>query len=247
MTTITPLRHTAADDVLVHSLNAAYEDVPSEAELRALEASVLAAIQGGGGGGGAPPVAPKSTPWTTVLTSMLGTGAVAGLVALGVNTLGTDEPVPSVTASVVEVPSAPMPPEENEPSTIAVEAPLPVENAPVRARRPRVEAPVIEAPEETPMEAPTPALVVESEDEMLLLRRATSSLASRPQESLQIAERMEHVAHPEWAEERERVAIEALVRLDRRTEAEARFTRFVSTYPSSAYLPRLRVVLSGSQ
>lgn len=244
MTTEAPLRHTDADDVLVRSLNAAYEDAPSEAELRALEASVLAAIQGGGGGGGAPPVAPKSTPWTTVLTSVLGAGAVAGLVALGVNTLGRDEPVPSVTANGVEVPSAPVLAEESEPQAIAVEAPPPVENAPVRVRRPRVEAPLIESPEEAPVEAPTPALAAESEDEMLLLRRATSSLASRPQESLQITARMEHVAHPEWAEERERVAIEALMRLDRRGEAEARFGRFQTSYPSSAYLPRLRVVLS---
>lgn len=247
MTTTTPLRHTNADDALVHALNAAYEDVPSEAELRALEASVLAAIQGGGGGGGAPPVAPKSTPWTTVLTSVVGASAVAGLVALGVNTLPTDEPVQSMTTHVVEVPSEPVSIEESGPPVVAVEAPPAAEHVPARMRRPRVEAPVIEGPLQAPIEAPPPSAVVETEDEMSLLRRATSSLASRPQESLQITARMERVAHPEWAEERERVAIEALVRLDRHAEAEARFTRFVSTYPSSAYLPRLRVVLSESE
>ena len=243
MTTITPLRHTDTDDVLVRSLNAAYDDGPSEAELRALEASVLGAIQGGSGGGGAPPVAPKSTPWTTVLTSIVGAGAVAGLVALGVNTLGANQPVPRVTANGVEVPSAAAPVDENVPPALAVEAPPPAENTPLRPRPLRVREPGIEAPVAAPIQAP-PAVAVESEDEMLLLRRATSSLANRPLESLQITSRMERVARPEWAEERERVAIEALVRLDRRSEAQARFARFVSTYPSSAYAPRLRVVLS---
>ena len=238
MTTETPLRHRGEDDALVRALHAAYEDGPSEAELRALEAGVLGAIQGGGGGG-APPAPPKSAPWTTVLASVAGAGALAGLVALGLSAMQTPEVTPRGVAPLVEAPSAPVVVEPPLAVIVPEEAPPPVENSPVRARRPRVEALAVEAPEEASVEAPP----VETEDEIVLLRRATSALTNRPAEALQLTTRMARVAQPEWAEERERVAIEALVRLERRPEAEARFTRFQSTYPSSAYAPRLRVVL----
>jgi hypothetical protein len=47
----------------------------------------------------------------------------------------------------------------------------------------------------------------------------------------------------QMAEEREALAIQALVRLERRSEAEARAARFRRSYPSSVFLPVIDVAL----
>jgi hypothetical protein len=238
MSAETPLRHTNEDDALARALHAAYDDGPSEAELRALEAAVLGAIQGGGGGGGAPPVLPKTSLWMP-LASVVSVGALVAI-AVGVRFMASEEApeTPSVSAPLeapqvitsLETPSIPH----------GVEPPIEVTNEPSRVRRPRVEE-AASTVEPTSV-ASTPE--VEIEDETVLLRRATSSLQAHPGEALTLTERMARVPHPEWAEERERVAIEALVRLSRRSEAEARFARFSQAYPRSAYATRLRDVLS---
>lgn len=244
----TPLRHTEQDDALVRALHAAYDDAPSEAELRALEAGVLGAIQSGGGGGGGAPAMPKSTPWTTPLTtpliSALAIGAAVAVVAVGVHWMaprGESEGTPqegSVTPFEVPDRSEEMTTPDAIPTLPqGVEPPREVSAAPARVRpeRPAVAPEVAEQ-----------VLVaeVESEDETVLLRRATSMLQAHPSEALALTERMARVPHPEWAEERERVAIEALVHLARRPEAEARLARFQAMYPNSAYATRLRDVLS---
>jgi hypothetical protein len=238
MSAETPLRHTNEDDALVRALHAAYDDGPSEAELRALEAGVLGAIQGGGGGGGgAPPVLPKTSLWMP-LASVVSVGALVAI-AVGVRFMATEEPpeTPSVSPPL-EAPQV-ISTLETPPLPHGVEPPIEVTNEPSRGRRPRVEEPA--TVEEVPAAS---APEVENEDETVLLRRATSSLQAHPGEALVLTERMARVPHPEWAEERERVAIEALVRLSRRSEAEARFARFSQAYPRSAYATRLRDVLS---
>ena len=238
MSAETPLRHTNEDDALARALHAAYDDGPSEAELRALEAAVLGAIQGGGGGGGAPPVLPKTSLWMP-LASVVSVGALVAI-AVGVHFMATEEPpeTPSVSAPL-EAPRATTT-LETPPLPHGVEPPAEVTEETSRVRRPRVEE-VVSPVEEMPAAS---APEVENEDETVLLRRATSSLQAHPEEALTLTERMARVPHPEWAEERERVAIEALVRLSRRSEAEARFARFSQAYPRSAYATRLRDVLS---
>ena len=179
-------------------------------------------------------------------------GAVAGAIVVGarwMDSQGVPE-TPPVSAPV-EAPRAstavleePIPEPTTgptaEPIPEAVEPSVEVVQEPSRVSRPRVEE------EASPVEsAPLPrAPDVESEDETVLLRRASSSLQARPLEALALTERMARVAQPEWAEERERVAIEALVRLSRRSEAEARFASFSQAYPHSAYGVRLRSLLS---
>lgn len=81
-------------------------------------------------------------------------------------------------------------------------------------------------------------------DEMALLRAAQRALRSDPREALALTARMADVPSPAWAEERERVAIEALSRLGRDGEARARFERFVVAHPSSAYRAHLEEVLA---
>ena len=239
MSAETPLRHTNEDDALVRALHAAYDDGPSEAELRALEAGVLGAIQGGGGGGGAPPALPKTSLWMP-LVSVVSVGAIVATIAVGARFMASEEaPEASSVSLPLEVPQASTTLEPT-PLPQGVEPPIEVAEEPSRVRRPRIEeaaSPI----EETPAAS---APEVENEDETVLLRRATSSLQAHPEEALALTERMARVPHAEWAEERERVAIEALVRLSQRSVAEARFARFSQAYPRSAYATRLRDVLS---
>ncbi|HEY8430972.1 MAG TPA: hypothetical protein VIL20_21485 [Sandaracinaceae bacterium] len=80
--------------------------------------------------------------------------------------------------------------------------------------------------------------------EMRFLGRARELLGERPGEALAILEQHRR-AHPHGIlrEEREAFAIEALVALDRRTEAERRYYDFLRAYPSSELAPRLRFLM----
>ncbi len=87
---------------------------------------------------------------------------------------------------------------------------------------------------------------VELRNELALLREARRVLASDPARALAATDEMREVIAPTWAEERERIAIEALHRLDRDPEARRRLEAFVRTYPSSAYRARLEEILASS-
>jgi hypothetical protein len=77
--------------------------------------------------------------------------------------------------------------------------------------------------------------------EMRFLSRARELLPDQPAQALDILE--EHRReYPDGvlAAEREAFAIEALVALDRRAEAERRYTDFLRRYPSSPLAPNMR-------
>jgi hypothetical protein len=85
------------------------------------------------------------------------------------------------------------------------------------------------------------------EAEMALLRSAQDALGSAPADALARSE--EHAkTYPggALAEEREVLAVDALLRLGRRREAEARAARFRAAHPASAYLRRLETLLGTS-
>jgi hypothetical protein len=84
--------------------------------------------------------------------------------------------------------------------------------------------------------------VVESEVE--LLKQARSALAADPLQAYALSERC-RAQYPSgaFAQEREFIAISALVRLGRSNEARSRASLFRMHYPSSAYLPRLARML----
>jgi hypothetical protein len=74
------------------------------------------------------------------------------------------------------------------------------------------------------------------ETEIDLLRRAQQAMPARPAEALLAAE--EHRRHFQGgalAQEREVIAVSALVALGRRDEARTRARRFVEAYPRSAH------------
>ncbi len=80
--------------------------------------------------------------------------------------------------------------------------------------------------------------------EMELLNAAQRALAANPAEALAKCDELAR-AYPRgmMVEERERIAIEALVSLGRRAEAERRAAAFHKAFPRSSYGPRLDAIL----
>jgi hypothetical protein len=82
------------------------------------------------------------------------------------------------------------------------------------------------------------------ERELPLLTRAQAALPADPAGALALCE--EHArTYPAgtFAQEREVIAIDALVRLGRRDEARSRAARFAATYPSSSDRPRIETLV----
>ncbi len=90
-------------------------------------------------------------------------------------------------------------------------------------------------------EAPPPATEV---TEISLLTRAQQALGSDPSKSLEIvADHERQFANGLLVQEREVIAIDALIRLRRYNEAEARATNFHARFPASAHGRRVDVLL----
>jgi hypothetical protein len=83
--------------------------------------------------------------------------------------------------------------------------------------------------------------------ELMLLERAADVLRANPAAALALAE--EHAARfasGDLTQEREVIAIEALVRLNRRDEARDRASRFLAAFPSSAHRLRVQALVDGA-
>jgi hypothetical protein len=116
----------------------------------------------------------------------------------------------------------------------------PAETAATPARKP------IETPRPAAATSTTPSVVTEpqAEDELVLLQRASDAVASRPEEALRLADQDAFI-YPggALAQERELIAIQALVRLGRRSEASLRADQFFRSFPGSAHRPRILALL----
>jgi len=145
---------------------------------------------------------------------------------------------PASAAELVVPPSAPSRVETAPPSPARVEEP------PKTTRRlARSSTTTSGASTDTPQGAPLAAnTVVQSELELLKLARST--VAADPAQAYALTERC-RAQYPsgDLAQEREYIAISALVRLGRTSEASSRAALFRMHYPSSAYLPRLSRLL----
>jgi hypothetical protein len=150
-----------------------------------------------------------------------------------------------------EVP-APMPEVQTAPSPVEVGPypPLPVRRSPVAgrgasfARVDRKADPREHA--DTPL-PPQPAPATSRlDDETTLLDRANASLPDRPRQALALAlEHARRFADSEIAEERELIAIRALIGLGQAEQARDRTKRFLRAYPQSAYRARLAQLVPG--
>ena len=116
--------------------------------------------------------------------------------------------------------------------------------APRTAARARVRH--VAAPPAPPAAASAVALepAEEAESEASFLRRTRAALVGDPAGALGMTE--EHASrypHGVLAQERDVIAIEALVRLGRRDEARARAMSFRALYPSSAHASRIAAIV----
>jgi hypothetical protein len=150
-----------------------------------------------------------------------------------------DAPLPAATTRPPnDVPLDPPP--HAAPPTVSVESlPAAAPMAPGEAKARRApEAPRADrAAEGAPAEDPG--------DELALLEDARRSLASDPARTLALADaHAKRFREPALAQERERLAIDALVRLGRTAEAETRAKAFEATYPHSAHLARVRALVA---
>jgi hypothetical protein len=123
-----------------------------------------------------------------------------------------------------------------DPGDVASAAPH--ENTASEAKPPRARRAPAAPASSTPLPAPGP------EAELVLLRRALAALPSRPALALSLTD--QHAReHPRgvFAQEREAIAIDAFLALQRTAAAEARVRRFLADHPRSPHAPRLRAVL----
>ena len=96
---------------------------------------------------------------------------------------------------------------------------------------------------------PTPEEAAEDPgDELAVLEEARAALATDPARTLALADaHTKRFQRPAFAQERERLAIDALVRSGRRDDAQERATRFEATYPRSPHLARVRALVAPSE
>ncbi|WP_437930242.1 hypothetical protein WMF37_13750 [Sorangium sp. So ce291] len=127
---------------------------------------------------------------------------------------------------------------------VPVAAPAQAAPAPeVEAPRPAAPPARREAPRNTRPAAPAPAAPVDS-DELLresnLIDRARAAATQNPEAALSaVGEHQREFPAGRLAEEREYVAIRALMRLGRVDEARARADAFLARYPSTSYADRV--------
>jgi hypothetical protein len=206
-------------------LDAGKSELPDEARLAAIAAK-LGPIVGGAAGGGAAAVATAKTGVVAkvvagvVLASVIVVGSVVGVQKLSTPTAGP--PVAIVTAAPVPIPEVPAS-IEPLPSAVIVTKPT-APHASVGAR-------------DVPAEDDPTA-------EVKLLERAQDALRSRPADALALCtEHERRFPRGMLAQEREVIAIEALVKEGRIPDATARADRFAAAHPSSTHQRRIDALL----
>jgi hypothetical protein len=235
-------------DVLRDALRGARADLPDAGHVDELARSIAAAIKAppptgssgpADGGAGGTATGTASTSGASVATK-LALGGVATIAVVGavLATRGTPpsieapSPAASVVASATAAKVAPAASDEHASETVLDVHALPS----VPGARPT------DAGVRTSTSSSAPARSPDSE--MAMLGRAQHALATSPAEALARCE--EHAAaYPSGAlaEEREVLAVDALLRLGRRADASARAERFRTAHPSSAYVRRLDTLL----
>ncbi|NOU29783.1 MAG: hypothetical protein HOO96_17910 [Polyangiaceae bacterium] len=239
-------RRLSDDPALRDAFAAARADVPDPERLARIEgllvakAAALAAAGGAGVASGAGASSAASTAGAAVKAGLLwkvGVG-VALLVAVSGGATALVLSRPASVAPVCLVPSGPPGPTAAgvpEPDlSLAQPAPPDTVGAIDTAARGAIARPTATA---TGSSAPKPP-------EMELLNAAQRALAANPAEALAKCDELART-YPRgmMVEERERIAIEALVSLGRRAEAERRAAAFHKSFPRSSYGPRLDAIL----
>jgi hypothetical protein len=208
-----------APESLRSLLRSAKSDLPTTADLARLEAKLGPLMSGGG----APPTAPGLSGLGKAGVAVLGGLLVAGGVYL------STRPAPPTPGTTPASPAVREPP---SPATEIAPAPVAPDTASSTATEPSGSAQGAPSTTRPATGAARPSLVPEDQ----LLERARRALASDPNRALSLTR--EHArTYPSGvlAQEREVIAIEALRRLGRGSEADARRGTFEQRYPQSAH------------
>ena len=196
------------------------EPGPDPARLRRIEAALEGA-----------PVAATAARGPWLLGGVLG---LAALVGLGLVVARPRAAAPSATEPVVVV--APPPP--------AV-PPVVAAPTPTAAIASAAEAPSAAPPSVPAAKAPRPPAGRSETDEMALVARAQEAMRGRPAEALALCREHERTfATGHFVQEREAIAIEALVYQKRTAEAARRWRAFERAYPTSSHRTHLAALFT---
>jgi hypothetical protein len=249
------------DGALKRLLEAGMDELPDAAQLDSLAAHLGPLLGPGGGPSGSDgPGNGSATEAGTGAPAVAGTGAVAGIgtvklvavVAAGIAAVAggafvmqpdSDVTAPAPPASIASV-SAPVVPSFSpsvviEPTRPAVPSSRPLPSTTTRDAIGR--ATTTAASSSQPI-VPPEALPRESEPRALA--RAQDTLRSNPSEALAICNEIART-FPRGAlgQEREVIAIEALTRLGRTSEATSRAEQFATSFPKSGHIRRLETLV----
>lgn len=214
---------------LREGLRGCVEDGPSRAQRTRMHESMSQALNRSGPANGWPP--------------LLKLAPLLGAVALGLGTLSwwsgrSDEPRQPAPARVPQAVATPG-------AARALPAPV-VAQTPEQAGAPLPAKASPDVRTEAPKKARARALALRSDPagELALLTRARRALGSLPVRTLELVdEHARSYGEGTFAQERELLTIEALIRLQRVDEARDKAARFAARYPGSAHLPRLDVLV----
>lgn len=241
-----------APELAARAMRAARSDVPKPEDLSRMEALLMARIAalGAGGAGGAGASGAGGAGTSAGSATSAGAGAAVGgtstfatvgggvvvLALVGAAFIGkswladsTHAPAPSGMTS--PVPCVAVTP-SSTPLPDASASSVPVVTLDDLPRAPSGSSSVQKSPLAVP--------VVDEAAETKLLGDAQSALKSDPAAALRACnEHAKRFPGGSLAQEREALAIEALVRLGRKDDAEKRLARFRGSYPSSGHLRKL--------
>lgn len=230
-----PVRLSSAGSGAAPALRAALEagraELPNDAQLGAL-ASRIGAV-----------TAPVAVGVTTGLWPIVATVVVlGGLGVAGVYVARTREPAPEPARAAPTQPGAGADAAIETDAGLASDAAAALESwTDAGARHAAVRVPREHQAVDAGV-APAPEIDVDAE--LALLRSAQDALRAEPARALAIAaEHARRFGDGTLAQEREVVAIEALVSLARLPEARERAERFRARWPRSAHVRRLAVIL----
>lgn len=227
-----PPRMAEAEDVpagLKNILEDSHKDVLSQAQVLAIASAVSRATAGASlapvalkGGGG------SALKWLggVVIVGLLGGAAYLGL-------QGGAPEEPAGAPAVVTTQAAP------KVSAVPAETPA-TASAPAETAKPRVVAP------SAPAKASAPNPKAQLLEESRLLSAARAALSTDPKKALALTE--QHRAkfpRGTLTQEREVIAIQALAKLGKQSDADRRADRFGKDYPDSAHKDRVQGSVEG--
>ncbi len=251
-------RSSKAPAVLRDALYEARAYRVSDARVRHLSACLPFLMQETATSSQAPPAsgAAHGSAWMATATKVLGVALTFGVVGTAV--WQAQHPASQSTSSVVSLPEISVsgngggqspvvepdraqadehsePPMADPGAQPASETPLPDELAPPREQKPRPRRAL-----KRRSARPKGGVV----DELKLLRRAQQSLDHRPGHALELVREHERsYGSGVFTQEREVLAVEALLKLGNRGPAVRRGKRFIQQYPRSAHVRRIQNLL----